>query len=119
MYTVKKMCSRGYHSLFNKIEKVWVGVEILCLDFPKSRSNEYNRGKRQPLKIVRFFLIDVSHMYRSIKPPCRVAIIRKKTPIYSFDGWKTLNIVRKSFILSVAGIPHLLFFKTERKKKKG
>ena len=38
-YTAKKMCSRWYRSQFNKFEKAWVRVEILCLDFRKTPSN--------------------------------------------------------------------------------
>ena len=44
--TVKKICSRWYRSQFNKIEKAWVRVEILCLDFPKIRSNQYMKSRK-------------------------------------------------------------------------
>ena len=66
MCTVKKICSRWYRSQFNKIEKAWVRVEILCLDFPKIRSS----------KFVKFFLTYISHTYGAIKPPYRAAITR-------------------------------------------
>ena len=33
-----------------------------------------NRGKWQPLNIVRFFLTTISHRYGTIKPPCGAAI---------------------------------------------
>ena len=40
LYTVKEMCSRWYRSQFNKFEKALVWVEILCLDFQKTPSNQ-------------------------------------------------------------------------------
>ena len=46
VYTVKKMCSRWYCCRFNKIEKAWARVEILCLDFPKIRSNQYIKSRK-------------------------------------------------------------------------
>ena len=36
----KEMCSRWYRSQFNKFDKAWVWVEILCLDFRKTPSNQ-------------------------------------------------------------------------------
>ena len=52
---LKRLCSRWYCFQFNKIENACVRVEILCLDNPKTLSNQYiNREKWQPLKIVRF-----------------------------------------------------------------
>ena len=75
VYTVKKMCSRWHRSQFNKTEKVWVRVEILCLIFRKlNQINIQNRGKWQPLKIMRFFLTFISHTQRTIKSPYRAAI---------------------------------------------
>ena len=38
--TVKEMCSRWYRSQFNKFEKAWARVEILCLDFRKTPPNQ-------------------------------------------------------------------------------
>ena len=46
VYTSKKMWSRWYRSQFNKIEKAWVRVEILCLDFRKTRSNQYIKSRK-------------------------------------------------------------------------
>ena len=46
LFTVKKIYGRCFRFQFNKIEKVWVQVEILCLDFPKTRSNQYIKSKR-------------------------------------------------------------------------
>ena len=40
VYTVEEMCSRWYGSQFNKFEKAWVRVEIHCLDFRKTLSNQ-------------------------------------------------------------------------------
>ena len=34
------MFSRSYRSQFNKFEKTWARVEILCLDFRKTLSNQ-------------------------------------------------------------------------------
>ena len=34
------MCSRWYRSQFNKFEKALARVEILCLDFQKTPSNQ-------------------------------------------------------------------------------
>ena len=37
---LKEMCSRWYCSQFKKFEKAWARVEILCLDFRKTPSNQ-------------------------------------------------------------------------------
>lgn len=67
------MCSWGYFFQFNG-EKAWVGVEILCLHFPKTLENKYKiEEKWQPSKIVRLFLIFLTYITYtpgSIKPPC-------------------------------------------------
>ena len=49
---------------------------------------------------------------------CRASILSEKKYIYSFDGWKTLNIVRKCAILDVAEVLHILLLKNKRKQKK-
>ena len=46
VYTVKEICSRWYHFQLNKIEKAWVWAEILCLDFEKTRSNQYIKSSK-------------------------------------------------------------------------
>ena len=75
--TVKKICSRWYRSQFNKIEKAWVRVEILCLDFPKIRSNQYTKSRKvTTFEICEFYLF-ISHTYGAIKPPCWAAITRE------------------------------------------
>ena len=74
--TIKEMCSRRYRSQFNKFEKAWARVEILCLNFRKTPSNFkiQNWAKWQPSKFVWFFLTTISHTYRTTKPLWRVAI---------------------------------------------
>ena len=49
---------------------------------------------------------------------CRASILSEKKYIYNFDGWKTLNIVRKCSILDVAEVLHILLLKNKRKQKK-
>ena len=43
---VKKMCSRRYRFQFNKIGKAWARVEILCLYFPQTQSNQYIKPRK-------------------------------------------------------------------------
>ena len=65
MYIVKKMFSRWYRSQFNKIEKTWVRIEILCLDFPKA-SNQINYIKSRKVSTFEnchIFLTYISHTY--------------------------------------------------------
>ena len=47
-----------------------------------------------------------------------VAYYQKRIPIYTFDSWKALKIVRKSSTLDVADVLRLILVNTERKKKK-
>ena len=49
---------------------------------------------------------------------CRASILSEKEYIYNFDGWKTLNIVRKCSILDVAEVLHILLLKNKRKQKR-
>ena len=50
------MCSRWYRSQFNKFEKAWARVEILCLDFQKTPSNQNIKSSKVPtFKIYEIF----------------------------------------------------------------
>ena len=46
VYKVKEMCSRWYRSQFKKFKKAWVRVEILCLDFRKTASNQNTKSSK-------------------------------------------------------------------------
>ena len=74
VYTVKKMCSRWYRSQFNKIEKAWVRVEILCLDFLKTWSDQYIKSRKvATFENCEIFSDWYFYTYGTINPPSRAA----------------------------------------------
>ena len=102
------MCSKWYCPQFNKIEKAWVWVEILCLNFQKTWSNQYIKLRKvTTFKNCEIFFTYISHLYRTIKPPSWAAIKAWEFHDHSFFCY---HMTVYTFSLYPWLFPYLNFF---------
>ena len=101
--TVKEMCSWWYRSQFNKCEKVWARVDILCLNFRKSPPNQNIKSS----KVATFEICEIfSNYYFSYVRDYKATLagVNKKSNLKGHLGYKTIFCHKKSLDIKLRNI---------------